>query len=80
MAERAALRAAGVMVFMDMMNDGGGGRHVSKSPKNPCMRIPVKASPTLLPALHLEHMTLLWVKLGRMQGKGAGFVWAMLKR
>lgn len=31
-------------------------------------------------ALHLEHMTLLWVKMGRMQGKGAGFVWAMLER
>ena len=31
-------------------------------------------------ALHLEHMTLLWIKMGRVQGKGAGFVWAMLER
>lgn len=31
-------------------------------------------------SLHLEHMTLLWIKMGRMQGKGAGFVWAMLER
>lgn len=31
-------------------------------------------------SLHLEHMTLLWVKLGRVQGRGSGFVWAMLKR
>jgi predicted dinucleotide-binding enzyme len=31
-------------------------------------------------ALHLEHMTLLWIKMGRAQGKGAGFVWAMLER
>ena len=25
-------------------------------------------------------MTLLWIKLGRVQGKGANFVWAMLER
>jgi hypothetical protein len=31
-------------------------------------------------SLHLEHMTLLWVKMGRVQGRGAGFVWAMLQR
>lgn len=31
-------------------------------------------------ALHLEHMTLLWIKMGRVQGKGPGFVWAMLER
>jgi hypothetical protein len=31
-------------------------------------------------ALHLEHMTLLWIKMGRVQGKGANFVWAMLER
>jgi len=31
-------------------------------------------------SLHLEHMTLLWVKMGRVQGKGAGFVWGMLTR
>ena len=29
---------------------------------------------------HLEHMTLLWVKMARVQGQGAGFVWGMLKR
>ena len=31
-------------------------------------------------SLHLEHMTLLWIKMARVQGRGAGFVWAMLKR
>jgi predicted dinucleotide-binding enzyme len=31
-------------------------------------------------ALHLEHMTLLWIKMARVQGRGAGFVWAMLQR
>jgi predicted dinucleotide-binding enzyme len=31
-------------------------------------------------ALHLEHMTLLWIKMARAQGRGAGFVWAMLQR
>ncbi len=31
-------------------------------------------------ALHLEHMTLLWIKMARVQGKGSGFVWAMLRR
>lgn len=31
-------------------------------------------------SLHLEHMTLLWVKMGRVQGKGSAFVWAMLER
>ncbi|MFO0047948.1 MAG: NADPH-dependent F420 reductase [Pseudanabaena sp.] len=31
-------------------------------------------------SLHLEHMTLLWIKMARVQGKGAGFVWAMLQR
>ena len=39
----------------------------------------VDAGP-LASALHLEHMTLLWIKMGRMQGKGPGFVWAMLER
>jgi hypothetical protein len=39
----------------------------------------VDAGP-LSSALHLEHMTLLWIKMGRVQGKGAGFVWAMLER
>lgn len=31
-------------------------------------------------ALHLEHMTLLWIKLARVQGKGSDFTWAMLTR
>lgn len=31
-------------------------------------------------SLHLEHLTLLWIKMARVQGKGAGFVWAMLER
>ncbi len=31
-------------------------------------------------SLHLEHMTLLWIKMARVQGKGSGFVWAMLRR
>ncbi|NJM99065.1 MAG: NADPH-dependent F420 reductase [Phormidesmis sp. RL_2_1] len=31
-------------------------------------------------SLHLEHMTLLWIKIARVQGRGAGFVWAMLQR
>lgn len=40
---------------------------------------PVDAGP-LTSALHLEHMTLLWVKRARVMGKGANFVWAMLER
>jgi predicted dinucleotide-binding enzyme len=35
---------------------------------------------TLAMSLHLEHMTLLWINMARVQGRGAGFVWAMLKR
>ncbi len=31
-------------------------------------------------SLHLEHMTLLWIKMARIQGKGADFVWSMLQR
>lgn len=31
-------------------------------------------------ALHLEHLTLLWIKLARAQGRGPDFVWAMLRR
>lgn len=31
-------------------------------------------------ALHLEHMTLLWIKMARVQGKGSGFTWAILER
>jgi hypothetical protein len=40
---------------------------------------PVDVGP-LSSSLHLEHMTLLWIKMGRVQGKGADFVWAMLER
>lgn len=31
-------------------------------------------------SLHLEHMTLLWIQMARVQGLGAGFVWARLRR
>ncbi|MEL7146858.1 MAG: NADPH-dependent F420 reductase [Bacteroidota bacterium] len=31
-------------------------------------------------ALHLEHMTLLWIKMARVQGQGSDFVWARLRR
>jgi predicted dinucleotide-binding enzyme len=31
-------------------------------------------------SLHLEHMTLLWIRMARVQGLGAGFVWARLQR
>lgn len=31
-------------------------------------------------SLHLEHMALLWIKMARIQGLGADFVWAMLTR
>jgi predicted dinucleotide-binding enzyme len=31
-------------------------------------------------SLHLEHLALLWIKMARIQGKGSGFVWAMLTR
>lgn len=31
-------------------------------------------------SLHLEHMALLWIKMARLQGKGPGFVWAVLER
>lgn len=31
-------------------------------------------------ALHLEHMALLWINMARKQGRGSGFVWAMLQR
>lgn len=27
-------------------------------------------------SLHLEHMTLLWIKMAQVQGWGSGFVWA----
>jgi predicted dinucleotide-binding enzyme len=31
-------------------------------------------------SLHLEHMTLLWIKMARAQGDGADFVWGRLRR
>jgi 8-hydroxy-5-deazaflavin:NADPH oxidoreductase len=31
-------------------------------------------------SLHLEHMTLLWIKMARVQGLGANFVWARLQK
>lgn len=31
-------------------------------------------------SLHLEHMTLLWIKMARVQGLGADFVWARLRK
>ncbi len=40
---------------------------------------PADAGP-LSSSLHLEHMTLLWIKMGRVQGRGTDFVWAMLTR
>ncbi len=40
---------------------------------------PVDTGP-LSSSLHLEHLTLLWIKMARAQGQGAGFVWARLRR
>lgn len=40
---------------------------------------PVDTGP-IAQSLHLEHMTLLWIKMARVQGAGAGFVWAQLQR
>ena len=34
----------------------------------------------LAQALHLEHMTLLWVRMVRAGGQSPHMVWAMLKR
>ncbi|NJM67914.1 MAG: NADPH-dependent F420 reductase [Acaryochloris sp. RU_4_1] len=31
-------------------------------------------------SLHLEHMTLLWIQMARIQGLGPDFVWAMLRK
>lgn len=31
-------------------------------------------------SLHLEHMTLLWIQMARVQGLGADLVWARLRR
>lgn len=39
----------------------------------------VDAGP-LSSSLQLEHMTLLWIKMARAQGRGPNFVWAMLER
>lgn len=40
---------------------------------------PVDTGPVSM-SLHLEHMTLLWIKMARVQGTGAGLVWARLQR
>lgn len=40
---------------------------------------PVDTGP-LANSLHLEHLTLLWIKMARVQGAGPDFVWAMLRR
>ncbi|MGB5811584.1 MAG: NADPH-dependent F420 reductase [Polyangiales bacterium] len=40
---------------------------------------PVDAGP-LSSSLHLEHLTLLWIKMARVQGQGAGLVWGRLTR
>ncbi len=40
---------------------------------------PVDSGP-LSSSLHLEHMTLLWIKMARVQGLGAGITWALLRR
>jgi hypothetical protein len=34
----------------------------------------------LVQALHLEHMTLLWVRMVRAQGHSPHLVWAALRR
>ncbi|WJR76614.1 hypothetical protein [Bradyrhizobium sp. NP1] len=31
-------------------------------------------------ALHLEHMTMLWVRMVRVNGHSPDFVWAVLER
>lgn len=31
-------------------------------------------------SLHLEHMTLLWIKMARVQGQGSDFVWGKMTR
>lgn len=40
---------------------------------------PIDTGP-LSNSLHLEHLTLLWIKMARVQGRGPNFVWAMLRR
>lgn len=39
----------------------------------------VDAGP-LSSSLHLEHLTLLWIKMARVQGLGPGLVWGRLNR
>jgi predicted dinucleotide-binding enzyme len=34
----------------------------------------------LVQALHLEHMTLLWIRMVRMGGQSPHLVWAALRR
>ena len=40
---------------------------------------PVDAGPASS-SLHLEHLTLLWIKLAYVQGLGRHFVWALLRK
>lgn len=40
---------------------------------------PVDVGPLAM-SLHLEHMTLLWIQMARVQGQGSGFVWARLQK
>jgi len=40
---------------------------------------PIDAGP-LAASLHLEHMTLLWIRLARVRGDGPHFTWARLTR
>jgi 8-hydroxy-5-deazaflavin:NADPH oxidoreductase len=40
---------------------------------------PVDTGPLSM-SLHLEHLTLLWIKMARAQGRGPHFTWAMLTR
>lgn len=41
--------------------------------------VPVDSG-ALANSLHLEHQTLLWIKMARVAGKGAGFTWGLLER
>ncbi len=40
---------------------------------------PVDTGPLSM-SLHLEHLTLLWIKMARVQGRGPHFTWALLTR
>ena len=64
---------------MLIVGDDAGSKHVVGQLAGQLGWRPVDAGP-LAAALHLEHMTLLWIKMARFMGKGAGFVWAMLER